>query len=788
MGGVDFGGFEGAVGGAVGEGVGEGLPVGGEFLAGGVAELVEEIDLLQQGLFGFFQGGEDLGVGEVLGAFEGDVARDGGEAGEVFEFGGAGLQLAEGAGEEFGDVDGVAGVDVAGAGGVQLGDPAEVAVAVAEFAGEEEAGGVFDGFGFDGDGGADEVFDDAEEVIQAGGLGFAGVPAGRGDGAAEEDGEAFFFAGVVFREGEEDAAGFEEAELGGALADVQRGGGDEAWDDAGAKVGVVFAERVLHRDGCGVEAFGGDGAEGVAELGGGDEAEGLGLVEAAIGEGAAEGHEVVVGAVGGVGGGEGGAEVCGDTIEADDAGEFLDEVNGALEVEAVAGDLPEGGGRGGGLFDEAEFFEDGVAFVGGEGGDTEELGGAGFVEFDGVDEGRGGACDDSVVFGFASGDGEDEAGGGVGCAKGLLGIDSALEAVGGVGVDAEAAGGAADAGGLEVGDLEEDVGGGVGDSGFGAAHDAGDGEGFGLIGDNEVVGQEGAVLAVEGDEGFGFRGVADDNAAGEFGEVEGVEGLAHLHEDVIGDINDVVDGAEADAVESVLEPLGAGGDLHAADGAGDIEGAGFGGVEADFGGCGRAGFEVGLAEVGFAFEGESGEGGEFAGEAEVGEEVGAVGGDFEVEEDIGLDELAEGFADGGGGVEDEQAAVFIGEAELTAAAHHAEGGNAAEFAFFDLEAAGEFGAGEGDGDFIADFEVLGAADDLAVGALADVDLADGEFFGVGVLDGVFDLADDDEVGVNAFLLDAFDFDAGEGEEVGELRGCVVAEVEMRLKPGEGNLH
>ncbi len=94
MGGVDFGGFEGAVGGAVGEGVGEGLSVGGEFLAGGVAELVEEIDLLQQGLFGFFQGGEDLGVGEVLGALEGDVARDGGEAGEVFKFGGAGLQLA----------------------------------------------------------------------------------------------------------------------------------------------------------------------------------------------------------------------------------------------------------------------------------------------------------------------------------------------------------------------------------------------------------------------------------------------------------------------------------------------------------------------------------------------------------------------------------------------------------------------------------------------------------------------------------------------------------------------
>ncbi len=309
-----------------------------------------------------------------------------------------------------------------------------------------------------------------------------------------------------------------------------------------------------------------------------------------------------------------------------------------------------------------------------------------------------------------------------------------------------------------------------------------------MIGDDEVVGKEGAILAVEGDEGFAFSGVADDDAAVEFGEVEGVEGLAHLHEDVVGDVNEVVDGAKADAVKALLKPLGAGGDFHAADGAGDVEGAGFGGVDADFCGCGRAGLEVGLDVVGFAFEGEAGEGGEFPGEAEVREEIGAIRGDFEIEEDIGLDELAEGFADGGGGVEDEEAAVVVGEAELAAAAHHAEGGDAAEFAFFDLEAAGEFGAGEGDGDFIADFEVLGAADDLAVGALADIDLADGEFFGVGVLDGVFDLTDDDEVGVDAFLLDAFDFDAGEGEEVGELGDCVVAEVDVGGEPGEGDLH
>jgi len=89
VGGIDFGGFEGAVGGAVGEGVGEGFAVGGELLAGGVAELVEQVDAGEQGGFGFLQGGEDLGVAEVLRALEGDVATDGGEAWQFLELGGA---------------------------------------------------------------------------------------------------------------------------------------------------------------------------------------------------------------------------------------------------------------------------------------------------------------------------------------------------------------------------------------------------------------------------------------------------------------------------------------------------------------------------------------------------------------------------------------------------------------------------------------------------------------------------------------------------------------------------
>jgi hypothetical protein len=61
---------------------------------------------------------------------------------------------------------------------------------------------------------------------------------------------------------------------------------------------------------------------------------------------------------------------------------------------------------------------------------------------------------------------------------------------------------------------------------------------------------------VEGEEGFAVVGVADDDAAGELGGVEGVERLAEFVEHEVGDIDDVVDRAQADGFEALLEPGG----------------------------------------------------------------------------------------------------------------------------------------------------------------------------------------------------------------------------------------
>ena len=100
------------------------------------------------------------------------------------------------------------------------------------------------------------------------------------------------------------------------------------------------------------------------------------------------------------------------------------------------------------------------------------------------------------AFGVAAGCEDELRDEGVGDGGGVE-VGAALEAVGGVGVEAVAAGAAADAGGVEPGGFDEDVFGFGGDHGVVAAHDSGEGEGFLFVGDDEVVGFEDAVGAVE---------------------------------------------------------------------------------------------------------------------------------------------------------------------------------------------------------------------------------------------------------------------------------------------------
>ena len=114
-----------------------------------------------------------------------------------------------------------------------------------------------------------------------------------------------------------------------------------------------------------------------------------------------------------------------------------------------------------------------------------------------------------------------------------------------------------------------------------------------------------------------------------------------------------------------------------------------------------------------SFQRETGESGELTREADVTQQVGAVGCDFEIEDHIGLNEIFEELTHRKFGVENHQATVVIAEAELLSAAHHAVGCDFTQLAFFDLEVTGQNGAWKCDGHLVSDFVVFGSTNDLA---------------------------------------------------------------------------
>ena len=94
-----------------------------------------------------------------------------------------------------------------------------------------------------------------------------------------------------------------------------------------------------------------------------------------------------------------------------------------------------------------------------------------------------------------------------------------------------------------------------------AAHDAGDRLRLVGVGDDQHLRIERAVDAVERRDALAWRRAADANfAARELVEIERVHRLAELEQHVVGDVDDVVDGAHAGRLQPRREPGGRGRD------------------------------------------------------------------------------------------------------------------------------------------------------------------------------------------------------------------------------------
>ena len=266
-----------------------------------------------------------------------------------------------------------------------------------------------------------------------------------------------------------------------------------------------------------------------------------------------------------------------------------------------------------------------------------------------------------------------------------------------------------------------------------------------------------------------------DGAAVEAGVVKGVHRLTVLEHDVVGDIDDVVDGAHARRAQAHPQPQRRGPDLHVFDHARGVARAEVGRVDRHLEvfvhvvaalAHDRRRYMCGAAECG----------GSLAGKPDDRQAVGAVGRDLKLDHrvrqqqrltDVGADLVGKGRAEDADAVLDGLGHVVRGQPQLADGAKHTERLHAAQLARLDVYAAGQRGVCLGDGDDRALENILRAGHDLDGLALSDIHRADLQVVGILMFFDGKNASDDDVLDVRAEDGVALDLGAGIGHAVAE---------------------
>ena len=328
--------------------------------------------------------------------------------------------------------------------------------------------------------------------------------------------------------------------------------------------------------------------------------------------------------------------------------------------------------------------------------------------------------------------------------------------------------------GVEERGFEEQVAGAVADAAVLTTHHPGDGQGALVVGDHQGVGAQGDFLAVEQDQLLAVLGHAHAHAAVDLGKVEGMHRLAQFDHHVVGDVDHRVDTANVGTAQALDHPQrGRPAQVDVADHPAEIARAGGRRVEFD-----RTGLVVLRGDRIHRHRRQRYvvDGADFAGQAGERQAVTAVRGQADldgvvVQLQVGADVLADRRVSR----QLEQTGVLFADLQFLGRAEHAEGLDATQLGFLDLEVARQFGADHGEGNLQARAHVGRAADDLE-GLAAVADLADAQLVGVRMLFGREHLADhhaaegagDRQVGVD---LEADHGQASDQLVMGNLRIC-----------------
>ena len=341
------------------------------------------------------------------------------------------------------------------------------------------------------------------------------------------------------------------------------------------------------------------------------------------------------------------------------------------------------------------------------------------------------------------------------CRHGHHGIQILFEFTGSIGTHTQSKGGLTNGGAIEIGGFEYNSGGILNDFGVFTTHDTGKADGARIISNHQHTALQVANITVQRGQLFAFLSLADnDLAGGNITVIKRVHGLAILQHDIVGDVNDIVNGTYAVGTQSLTHPLGRGADLDIGNHTGSVAVAQFRGGN----------FHIQFVKDGTCIAAlyhrlvmlhlHAKSSGRLTGQTDDGVAVGAVVCDLKFHDGIAVADhivdIVTGFAclivEDPNSVGENTGQIVLGQTQLSKGTQHAVGLFSAKLALGDVYTAGKPGIMQCGGDQIAFMYVLGTGDDLYRFFFAYIYLADPHM--IGIL-----MADD---GNNATNLDIFD--------------------------------
>ena len=347
--------------------------------------------------------------------------------------------------------------------------------------------------------------------------------------------------------------------------------------------------------------------------------------------------------------------------------------------------------------------------------------------------------------------------------------------------------------GVELRGLQQHARRALGDLAVEAAHHAGERDRPAVVGDQQRVVAQLAILAVERPQPLALACEAHDDRALQAVGVEGVQRVAEFEHDVVRHVDDVVDRALTGGAQALLHPARRGPHAHALDDGGDVARAQLRVVDRDGGGVRDVRVALGVLAVRQA-QRRAADRGDLAGDADHVHHVGAVRPGVHVQHHV-AEVVGERRAHRRIRGQLEDALVLVGQPQFALGEHHPRGLDAANARALERRGLAAARVDQprtlaGEGDALPGGDVRGAADDGVRLARAVLDGGEHEAVRVGVrIDGEH-LGDGHEIAVPAAdALDALDLRGGHREPLRERLDIeVVREVDVVAQPLEGDEH